>query len=149
MPWTESIPSGSSVALLRFDSLRSIRPKMLPRTAHLWALLCFLLALQLATAHDINLLARQDGGDPEVTATGSEPEQDPQPSRTATDETAAETNAESTVAETDGPRTTASERGEDSTTTFTSDEPRSTSELSITTTDNSTFYDSTLELGSL
>ena len=115
---------------------------MLPRAAHLWALFCFLLALQLATAHNIKLLARQDGDNSEVTATGSEPERDPEPTRTATDETATRNNAESSVEETDRPRTTASGRDEDSTTSFTSDEPRSTSVISTTATDNSTFYDS-------
>jgi hypothetical protein len=109
---------------------------MLPKIAHLWALVCFLLVLQLATAHNVNLLARQDGGgDSEVTATGSEPGNEPEPTRT---------DAESTIAETDAPRTTGTEKNGGTTTTFTSDEPRSTSIISTTATDNSTFYDSML-----
>lgn len=116
---------------------------MLPRIAHLWALICFLLVLQLATAHNVNLLARQDGGgDSEVTATGSESDNEPEPTRSAIDET--RTNAESTIAETDAPRTTGTGSDGGTTTTFTSDEPRSTSIISTTATDNSTFYDSML-----
>ena len=125
---------------------------MLPTIARLWALLCVVLALQLAAAHHIRLSARQEDGGaviaaadsepppepkpttedsrpppaPEATDKGSEPPPEPEPTAKATEGSGADTDSKPAKSNDDAPKPTDRD-DEKATTTFNSKQSEPTS----------------------